>query len=116
MILLVNDANIFIDLLKIDLLESFFQLPCEFHVTDLVAAEVQDNRDKLTACIEQGLLTKKGFSYQELMEIQLLSMSHKGLSIQDCSYRLLTYSTPQITKDKKFQLDFIDEIRWMRMI
>jgi hypothetical protein len=74
MILLVNDANIFIDLLKLDLLESFFQLPCEFHVTDLVAAEVQeDNRDKLTACIEQGLLTKKGFSYQELMEIQLLS-------------------------------------------
>ncbi len=55
-------------------------------MTDLAAAEVQeDNRDKLTACIEQGLLNKKGFSYQELMEIQLLSMSHQGLSIPDCS-------------------------------
>ncbi len=39
MIILVNDTNIFIDLLEIDLLESFFQLQYEFHVTDLAAAE-----------------------------------------------------------------------------
>jgi predicted nucleic acid-binding protein len=86
MILLVNDANIFIVLLKIDLLEPFFQLPYEFHVTDFVVSEVQeDNRDQFTACIETGQLVKKGFNYQELMEIQLLGLSHKGLSIQDCS-------------------------------
>ena len=35
MILLVNDAGILIDLLKIDLIEPFFQLENEFHITDL---------------------------------------------------------------------------------
>ena len=34
MIILVNDANIFIDLLGIDLLESFLQLQYEFHDHD----------------------------------------------------------------------------------
>ncbi len=86
MILLVNDANILIDLLKIDLLDEFFKLPYEFHVTDLVTVEVHEvNRGKLDTCINQGLLKKKSFAYQELMEIQLLSMSNKGLSIPDCS-------------------------------
>jgi len=62
MILLVNDANILIDMLKLDLLESFFKLPYEFHVTDLVAVEVHEvNRDQLEICIDQGLLLKKGF-------------------------------------------------------
>ncbi|MEA2104167.1 MAG: DUF3368 domain-containing protein, partial [Candidatus Cloacimonadota bacterium] len=70
MILLVNDANIFIDLLQIDLLTDFFQLPYKFHVTDLVAIEVHEaNRDKLVACMEQGVLLKKSFAYEELMEI-----------------------------------------------
>ncbi|ACN17001.1 hypothetical protein HRM2_39430 [Desulforapulum autotrophicum HRM2] len=37
MIILINDANILlIDLLKIDLLTSFFRLSYEFHVTDVV--------------------------------------------------------------------------------
>lgn len=86
MILLVNDANILIDLLQINLLHEFFNLPYKFHVTDLVAAEVHEaNRDKLDTCIDQGLITRKGFDYQELMEIQLLSISNKGLSIPDCS-------------------------------
>jgi len=40
MILLVNDANILIDLLKIDLLAAFFRLSYEFHVTDFVTAEI----------------------------------------------------------------------------
>ncbi len=42
MILLVNDANILIDLLKIDLLKQFFQLQYEFHITDIVVAEIQE--------------------------------------------------------------------------
>lgn len=86
MILLVNDANIFIDLLKINLLPDFFQLPYEFHVTDLVAVEIhEENRHELDACMEQGVLFKKSFVYEELMEIQLLQVKYQRLSIPDCS-------------------------------
>jgi hypothetical protein len=57
MILLVNDANIFIDLCKIDLLESFFELQYEFHVTDFVVGEVQDaNAEQLHDYINKGAL------------------------------------------------------------
>lgn len=60
MIILVNDANILIDLLKIDLLGSFFQLKYEFYVTDLVVAEVQeDDVTDLNHFIENGSLHKK---------------------------------------------------------
>ena len=86
MIILVNDANILIDLLKIDLLESFFQLQYEFHVTDLVAAEIQeDDITELDHFIANGSLRKKSFSFEELMQIQLLEVAHKRLSIADCS-------------------------------
>ncbi len=40
MIFLVNDANILIDLLKINLLDSFFRLEFDFQVTDMVFAEI----------------------------------------------------------------------------
>lgn len=86
MILLVNDANILIDLLKIDLLETFFELHYEFHVTDFVVGEVQGiNADQLHDCIDNGALQKKSFSYDELTEIQLLEVKHRELSIPDCS-------------------------------
>ena len=38
MILVVNDANIFIHLIEIDLLDRFFQLDLEMHTTDFVAS------------------------------------------------------------------------------
>ena len=86
MILLVNDANIFIDLLKINLLSDFFQLPYEFHITDMVAAEVhEENRDELAACFDEGSLHKKTFQYEELMEIQLIQVKYQRLSVPDCS-------------------------------
>lgn len=86
MILLVNDANILIDLLKINLWDAFFELPYEFHVTDLVGAEIHEsNMHEFEACIDSGTLVQKVFDFQELMEIQQLATSNKGLSIPDCS-------------------------------
>lgn len=86
MILLVNDANIIIDLLKIDLLSEFFQLSFEFHLTDLVAGEIKEkNAARLQAYMDSGTLKKKSFTYEELSEIQLLKIKHKGLSVKDCS-------------------------------
>ena len=86
MILLVNDANILIDLAKINLLESFFTLRHEFHVTDFVVGEIRDGTlEALHHYFEHGVLLKKSFSYEELTQIQLLEVEHRQLSIADCS-------------------------------
>lgn len=86
MIFLVNDANILIDLLKIDLLDSFFQLEYDFHVTDMAFAEIQEeNTADLSFFLETGLLTRQGFSFEELLQIQLLEVENSVLSIADCS-------------------------------
>jgi predicted nucleic acid-binding protein len=91
MILLVNDANILIDLLQIDLLSAFFRLPCEFHATDLVLAEIlETNTADLNSYINGGTLKIKHFSFPELMEIQSLNFRHKNLSIPDCSCLFLS--------------------------
>ena len=102
MILLVNDANIFIDLLQIDLLTPFFQLQYEFHVADLVVAEIQeDNVAELDHHFKDGSLHKKTFDYGELVEIQSLQLKHKTLSIADCSclFHAITLSANLLTGD-----------------
>ena len=86
MILLVNDTNILIDLLKTDMIEQFFGLNYEFHVTDFAANEIHEtNVIKLDAFIKEGRLIKWSFEFKELMEIQSLEMKYKKLSITDCS-------------------------------
>lgn len=86
MILLVNDANILIDLLKINLLDHFFKLPCEFHVTDMVLAEVdEENVADLMAHVETSTLHIKGFDFEELTKIQTYQIENRGLSVPDCS-------------------------------
>jgi predicted nucleic acid-binding protein len=84
--IVVNDANILIDLLKIDLLDGFFRLGFDFQVTDLVFAEIQEeNAAELFRYMESDLLTRHGFSFNELGEIQKLRNEHSTLSIADCS-------------------------------
>lgn len=86
MILLVNDASILIDLLKLDLIEKFFELNCIFYITDFVLAEIQEeNVAKLHQYVQTKKLKKKTFDFKELYEIQLLEIKHKALSIPDCS-------------------------------
>lgn len=87
MIFLVNDANILIDLLKLDLLEMFFQLEgYDFQVTDLVLNEVQEeNINTLSVYLETRLLTMQEFTFTELSEIGAISGEHPRLSVPDCS-------------------------------
>jgi len=40
MAIAVNDANIFIDLLEIDLIDTFFELKLDLHTTNLVLNEL----------------------------------------------------------------------------
>ncbi len=86
MIFLVNDANILIDLLKINLLDFFFRLEFDFQVTDMVFAEIrEENVAELERCIELNLLTMQGFAFEDLLQIQLIEGNNPVLSIADCS-------------------------------
>lgn len=86
MIYLVNDANILIDLLKLNLLDIFLQLEYDFQVTDIVFSEIQeDNVDDLETFIDQNLLTRQSFSFEELIQIQRIAGNYPALSIADCS-------------------------------
>jgi predicted nucleic acid-binding protein len=86
MIFLVNDANILIDLLKLNLLDTFFQLDYDFQVTDLVLGEVrEDNIEDLGRYLEASLLTKQEFTATELGEISALFTTFPALSFADCS-------------------------------
>jgi len=86
MIFLVNDANILIDLLKLNLLDTFFQLDYDFQVTDLVLGEVrEDNIEDLGRYLEASLLTTQGFTAAEIGEISALYTTFPSLSFADCS-------------------------------
>ncbi len=93
MMVIVNDANILIDLLKMDLLETFFRLPFEFHVTDLAAGEIlEENVDQLHGCISDGIILKRSFTFEELQDISAVQDTHPGLSLADCSCVFLSTS------------------------
>jgi hypothetical protein len=66
----VTDANIFIDLIAVDLLNSLFDLKIEFHTTFPVFDQLNLEQQKnLIPYINSKKLVKYNFSYEELMEI-----------------------------------------------
>jgi len=84
--LMINDANILIDLLKIDLLSLFFQLPFEFHIADMVLAEVQEeNTDELIKFVTNDQLLVNSATFKELLMINEFKTNNGNLSIPDCS-------------------------------
>ena len=80
--IVVQDANILIDLLNAELLDLFFQLPCDNHITDLVLAEIQT--PKLSAS-QKKKLTSHSLDPTELNEVLGLRQDAHKLSIPDCS-------------------------------
>lgn len=98
----VNDTNIFIDLLSVGLLEEAFKLPIDFHTVDYVISEIVDESQKtcVMGLIARGLLTVKEFNDTESYEIiSMYGKRSNNVSVTDCSvwyyakqnnYRLLT--------------------------
>lgn len=87
-ILVVNDTNIFIDLISVDLLDDFFNLPIGVHTTDLVLNELTD--ESQSAAVRKHIklkhLTVKRYSWTEVAEIvSFRATCHKNVSIADCS-------------------------------
>jgi len=85
--IVVNDANLFFDLLKADLIKDFFKLHFEVFTTDFVLGEVTD--EKQLEIIGDLILNKELHVFQSDFEtyskIIQLSQQVAGLSIPDCS-------------------------------
>ncbi len=86
MIIVVNDANVLIDLVKLDLIDQFFSLPLKFHTTDIILDELHhDQQEALKPHIENGTFNVLSLTPNDLMEINILQSQRRQLSIQDCS-------------------------------
>lgn len=84
----VNDTNIFIDLISVDLLDEFFSLPIDIHTTDFVVNELTEpsQQKKVKSYIKQNKLTVKRHSAMEVMEIaEFQTACDNNVSITDCS-------------------------------
>jgi predicted nucleic acid-binding protein len=106
MIIIVNDANILIDLLKIHLIKSFFQLNFEMHSPDLCRSEVEnDNPGLLAAYVESKKLIVRVFNSTELAQIQSLKNKYRSLSLEDssCLWLCKNISVMLLTGERKLR-------------
>lgn len=86
MTIVVNDANILIDLVKLQLLPHFFGLELDFHTSDIILDELhQEQAEQLKQFIENGTLKVISFTAVEMIEIAMLQAQKTQLSEQDCS-------------------------------
>lgn len=84
--IVVYDANIIIDLIKLDLLQSFFKLDFEFLVTSLVVEELfQEQQLVLKDYVAHRKLKIHEMTSEQLNEIYKVQSSKPTLSLQDCS-------------------------------
>ncbi len=83
----INDANILIDLAKLDLLDAFSKLNFELHTTDFVLAElIQSQRILIDKLILDNVLNIiKTEDVADLTGINKLLQRTNGLSFEDCS-------------------------------
>ena len=88
--IVVNDINIFIDLLEVGLLDEFFHLPWEMYTTDLVMSKLQceNQRNALLHFKDAGKLHVAQFGFEEIIEINKLQQRFSkktNVSLTDCS-------------------------------
>lgn len=87
MIVVVNDANILIDLIKLELVECFFKLDWEFHCTDLIIENelYDDQKAILIPYIKSGKLQIQAVSGEDFLKIISMQTETPQLSDKDCS-------------------------------
>ena len=82
----INDANLFIDLFEIDLIDSFFQLNLEFHTTSLILSELDPNQQSyIQKFVKIGKLKIREISIAEIETFKDLPVQTQKLSINDLS-------------------------------
>lgn len=86
MAIAVNDANIFIDLIEINLIDTFFELNLDLHTTNLVLNELDFEQQLiLKKHIAKKGLTVKNLGEKELEELKAKEITSGKLSKQDIS-------------------------------
>ena len=106
MIIVVNDANILIDLIKLDVLPQFFNLNLKFHTTSFVLFELHDNQQKeLEMYINRKVLEVEEFNAEELESLFVLQEEKPQLSQQDCTALLCAQKLKAtlLTSDKNLR-------------
>lgn len=108
--IVVNDTNVFIDLLDVGLLDQFFHLPWEIHTTDFVMWELlkEGQKDAVARFEQEGLLHVASFDFND---IQIINKLHKqfntktNVSLTDCSvwYYAKQNSYTLLTGDRKLR-------------
>ena len=86
--IVVSDANIFFDLISVDLLGSFFRLPCQIITTDFVINEITNIEQLNIVCsyIKTNELKVKSLDSNELEEVlSIYNKNENNASIADCS-------------------------------
>lgn len=86
--IVINDANIFFDLINVGLLDEFFQLPFEFHTLELVVHEIdrEEQRKAVQKYIDNGRLKVKTYDGEDFLQVALFANSLIGnLSLTDSS-------------------------------
>ncbi|WP_341199272.1 hypothetical protein [Croceibacter atlanticus] len=100
--LVVNDANILIDLVELQLLPHFFALEFEFLTTTLILEELfEEQQDELKQYIDEGILVCEEMTAQDIEAIKQIEQNKPKLSQQDCSayYQAQTKNGTLITSD-----------------
>ncbi|MDP4227920.1 MAG: hypothetical protein Q8910_16290 [Bacteroidota bacterium] len=100
--IIVNDANILIDLVELKILPHFFQLNYDFHTTEMIINELfTEQKEALVPYIETGRLIIDKISVDDLIAIINIRLSKPNLSEQDCSafYQAQKGSAALITSD-----------------
>ena len=111
MTIVISDTNIFIDLITIDLLNDFLELPFEVHTTDFVVSELNDQQvNVIKEKIEGNKIKVNTADEKELEEIMDLQRSKSSLSIQDFSVFFFARKNNAtiLTGDKAFR-NFAEE-------
>ena len=109
--IVVNDTNVFIDLLNIGLLEEFFSLPWEVYTTNFVMLELlrEGQQEAVSLYKEKGRLHIPKLESLEMAEIVGLfhrHMNRTNLSLTDCSvwYYAWVNNYVLLTGDRKLRL------------
>lgn len=105
--LVVTDANIFFDLIKIEALGLFFQLDLEFHTSAIVMDECRAaDRALLESYVEKGILRVASYTEQEMHDVEHTG-TRKSLSPADRSvlYTAKQLSGIVLTSDRAMRLE-----------
>jgi rRNA-processing protein FCF1 len=109
--IVVNDTNVFIDLLDVGLLDEFFQLSWEIHTTDFVMFELfrEGQKEAVAHFQKMNRLHVASFEPEELTRIRGLHKLHESktnVSFTDCSvwYYAKSNGYALLTGDRKLRM------------